>query len=82
MESIDPGITGRSSGDDGISQLAPARKVLERYDIADRTLDRWVATKALNFPQPIYIRKRRYFRVCELVAWERQQTRAHVGGVA
>jgi hypothetical protein len=76
MDSIEPGITGRSSGDNSTSQLVSARKVLDRYDIVDRTLDRWVDSETLGFPQPVYIRKRRYFRLCELVEWERLQARS------
>ena len=82
MEIIDPRIIERSSGDDGTSQLVPARRVQDRYDIADRTLDRWLASAILNFPRPLIINKRRYFRVCELVDWERRQARAHLGDVA
>jgi hypothetical protein len=79
MDTIDPGgVTGRSS-DDGTSCLVPARKVQDRYDIADRTLDRWLANPALNFPKPVVINKRRYWRLGALVSWER--TRA-AGGVA
>jgi predicted DNA-binding transcriptional regulator AlpA len=73
MRMIDLGITGRPS-DNG--SLLPARKVQERYDIADRTLDRWLESKALNFPRPVIINKRRYWRIGELVAWERSRVKA------
>jgi hypothetical protein len=76
MDSIDPGITGRSSGDDGTTQFLSARKVQDRFGIADRTLDKWLANKGLSFPRPVYINKRRYFRICELVEWEREQARS------
>jgi hypothetical protein len=56
------------------------RKVQERFAIADRTLDKWLINKSLNFPRPVYINKRKYFRKCEIFEWERQQARAHVGG--
>lgn len=36
-----------------------ARAVCTRYDIADRTLDRWVETGEL--PKPIYISGRRFW---------------------
>jgi hypothetical protein len=64
---------------DSDSSLVPSRKVLERYLICDRTLDRWVVSPALSFPQPVIINRRRYWRVAELAAWER--TRAK-GGAA
>jgi predicted DNA-binding transcriptional regulator AlpA len=80
MEIIDPSIAGRAHGDDGTTQLISARKVQERFAIADRTLDKWLINKSLNFPRPVYINKRKYFRKCEIFEWERQQARAHVGG--
>lgn len=61
--------------------LVPARDVLKRYAIVDRTLDRWVANPKLGFPQPLVVNKRRYFRENALLAWERQQARAR-GSVA
>jgi predicted DNA-binding transcriptional regulator AlpA len=79
MDSIDLGIIGRSRSDDGTTQLVSARKVQERFGIADRTLDKWLANKGLSFPRPLYINKRKYFRLCELVAWERSRAE---GGVA
>jgi hypothetical protein len=78
METINPGVTGRGS-DDGTSSLVPSRKVLERYLISDRTLDRWTANPALSFPQPIFINKRRYWRISELAEWERSRAK---GGAA
>jgi predicted DNA-binding transcriptional regulator AlpA len=50
-----------------------ARKVWERYDVTDRTIDRWIADPAMGFPQPITINKRRYFSESELTAWERRR---------
>ena len=53
--------------------LLPARKVQLRYDIADRTLDRWLSVAGLNLPRPVVINRRRYFKVDELRTWERQR---------
>jgi hypothetical protein len=64
---------------DGDSSLVPSRKVLERYLICDRTLDRWVVNPALGFPKPVIINRRRYWRVADLAAWERVRAK---GGVA
>jgi hypothetical protein len=60
---------------DSDSSLVPSRKVLERYLICDRTLDRWTANPTLGFPQPVLINKRRYWRVAELAAWERSRAK-------
>ncbi len=57
--------------------LLPARDVLRRYGIVDRTLDRWLGKESLNFPQPLIINRRRYFRLAEIEAWERDRARAH-----
>jgi hypothetical protein len=54
----------------------PAKKVLERYDITDRTLDRWLANPAMNFPRPLVINRRRYFSDPELTEWERKRASA------
>ena len=62
------------------SSLLPARKVQERYDIADRTLDRWLRIPSLEFPRPVVINSRRYFRVHELVEWERKRACAGAAG--
>jgi predicted DNA-binding transcriptional regulator AlpA len=38
-------------------------------DISDMTLWRWLDNPELNFPRPIYIGRRRYFREAEIIAW-------------
>jgi predicted DNA-binding transcriptional regulator AlpA len=50
-----------------------ARKVWERYSVCDRTIDRWIADPAMQFPQPLTINRRRYFAESELTAWERRR---------
>jgi hypothetical protein len=50
-----------------------ARKVWERYDVTDRTLDRWIASPEIGFPQPLIVNNRRYFSEPELIVWERQR---------
>lgn len=53
--------------------LIPAAKVCARYGRTDRTLDRWLKDESLNFPRPVVIRGRRYFKETEIVAWEKNQ---------
>jgi predicted DNA-binding transcriptional regulator AlpA len=53
--------------------LLPARQVCERYKIVGQTLDRWLADERLNFPQPLIINKRRYFKERLLQSWERSR---------
>ena len=51
--------------------LAPARQVCERYGITTRTLSRWLGRPELNFPKPLVVNGRRYWRLNEIEAWER-----------
>lgn len=37
--------------------------------ISDMTLWRWLNDPALDFPKPIYIGNRRYWREADVVAW-------------
>lgn len=74
MEAIEPGTTGRRST--GTAKKLPARRVCQRYDVCDRTLDRWVADPKLNFPRPMYVNKRRYFDEDELDEFDRRQVKA------
>jgi hypothetical protein len=67
MTAINPGVTGRASNDE---ELWPTRKVLARYNVCDRTLERWLIDPVMNFPRPMIINKRRYFRPAELFGWE------------
>ena len=54
----------------------PAPMVWERYGISFMTLHRWIRDERINFPQPLYIRRLRYFRLTDLEKWERRMTRA------
>lgn len=37
--------------------------------ISDMTLWRWLENPDMNFPKPIYIGRRRYWREAEIIAW-------------
>lgn len=37
--------------------------------ISDMSLWRWLNDPAMNFPRPIYIARRRYWREAEIIAW-------------
>jgi predicted DNA-binding transcriptional regulator AlpA len=60
----------------------PTRAVLARYDICDRTLDRWLADPDMKFPRPIIINRRRYFVLSEIEEWERLQPRKKYASAA
>ena len=54
-------------------QFLPARQVWERYGVTSMTLWRWLKDADLKFPQPIRIGRFRYWRLSDLVAWERSR---------
>ena len=37
--------------------------------ISDMTVWRWLHSPALDFPPPVYIRKRRFWREADILAW-------------
>jgi len=37
--------------------------------ISDMTLWRWLENESLNFPRPIYIGNRRYWREADVIEW-------------
>jgi predicted DNA-binding transcriptional regulator AlpA len=37
--------------------------------VSDMTIWRWLNDPALNFPKPIYIARRRYWKEAEVTAW-------------
>lgn len=37
--------------------------------VSDMSLWRWLNDPALNFPKPIYISRRRYWREAEVLSW-------------
>jgi hypothetical protein len=60
----------------------PAAAVLRRYKIVDRTLKRWLDNLSLDFPRPLVVNGRRYFRAADLDQWERSRAAASYREVA
>lgn len=50
--------------------LLPATPVRARYGVSSMTIFRWLADPTLGFPQPLRIRRRRYWRLADLQAFE------------
>lgn len=50
--------------------LLPTVRLRQRYGVTDRTLSRWLVSADLNFPKPIIINRRRYWREADLALWE------------
>ena len=65
MATIQPDLTGKK---------LPTSAVRKRYGgVCGRTIARWQANPALNFPKPIIINNRKYFDDDELTAWDRSR---------
>jgi predicted DNA-binding transcriptional regulator AlpA len=47
-------------------------QVARRFGISSMSLWRWMRDSRLGFPDPTHIRKRNYWRLSEIVEWERQ----------
>lgn len=60
----------------------PAGRVRARYNVSDMSLYRWLRDETLNFPKPIYINRYRYWRLADLLAWERTRFQAQGGADA
>ncbi len=55
----------------------PASEVRELCgDVSDMTIHRWLNRTDLNFPKPIYIGRRRYWKEADVLAWLEAQPRA------
>jgi hypothetical protein len=49
-----------------------ARAVKKRYGgKSDMAIHRWLQDPSLGFPKPIYIQGYRYWRLADLIAWEK-----------
>jgi len=48
----------------------PAASVRARYGVSDMSLWRWLRDEALGFPAPIRIKRRRFWALDDLKAWE------------
>jgi predicted DNA-binding transcriptional regulator AlpA len=51
----------------------PAPLVASRYHVSDMTLYRWVRDPRMQFPAPHYFGRFRYWKLSDLVSWERQR---------
>jgi hypothetical protein len=56
-----------------ICDLVPATVLARELAITRRTLARWREDPKLNFPQPIIINERWFFRRADVAAWQTLQ---------
>ena len=66
-----PEVTGKSIGEADEDVYLPAASVRARYSVSFMSIHRWLRDPELNFPKPIYIGRYRYWRLTDLIAWER-----------
>jgi predicted DNA-binding transcriptional regulator AlpA len=50
-------------------------------DVTDMTIWRWLKDPDLKFPKPIYVMRRRFWRLAELTDWIDNQPRVNEEGV-
>jgi len=53
-----------------------ARQLRARYGVSEMSIWRWVRDPALAFPQPIYINRRRYWRLDLIERFDAARTEA------
>jgi hypothetical protein len=53
------------------SSMIPAVAVRARYKISNMTLCRWLRREGLEFPKPVSVNGRRFWRLDDLVNWEK-----------
>ncbi|MCO6422240.1 hypothetical protein FB008_102210 [Sinorhizobium medicae] len=56
-------------------QYLTSAQVMSRYSISEMTLFRWQKSEKLGFPQPMVVNRRKFFKVDDLTAWERERAR-------
>lgn len=56
----------------------PSASVRARYGVSDMSLWRWLRDETLDFPAPILIHRRRYWKLADLETWEKSRAK---GGV-
>jgi predicted DNA-binding transcriptional regulator AlpA len=54
----------------------PARAVWERYGVSEMSLYRWISDPKMDFPPPYYFGRFRYWKIADLIAWERKRAPA------
>jgi len=57
-------------GTNSQTTFLPASQVRIRYGVSDMTLWRWLRNEQLNFPRPLRINGRRFWKRTDLESWE------------
>lgn len=59
----------------GPRQFLTRPQVKRLYQISEMTLWRWENSETLNFPKPIVVNRRKFFREEDLLNWERERAK-------
>lgn len=67
------------SKDEAKGEFVGRRYLEERYSRCGRTLARWLENPSVQFPQPaLHINNRRYWRMADILDWERRRAVASI----
>ena len=74
MDTIQANVTGRAPTVMYSPEVRlPTVQVAKRFNVVVRTIERWLQDSNLNFPKPLVVNKRKYWRLEELERWERSR---------
>jgi hypothetical protein len=71
-----PEVTGKKIDATDDDAFLPAARVRARYGVSAMSLHRWLRHPTLRFPKPLYIGRYRYWKLRELIEWERSRARS------
>jgi hypothetical protein len=72
-----PEVTGKAdSSTEEEAGFLPAVKVQQRYSVCAMTINRWLRDKKMDFPKAMYIKRLRFWKLADLVVWERKRAAA------
>jgi hypothetical protein len=60
------------------TEWEPDPKVARRFNVCQKTIDRWSKNPTLDFPKPMEINGRKYRKVRELEEWSAARVRASI----
>jgi len=73
LDEAEDRAAGRDPDADVHDVRLSTKRVSERYGVSTKSIERWERDPRLDFPEPIRIYERKYWRLADLVRWERQR---------
>ena len=59
--------------DEAGEHFLPGPRVVARYGVSDMTIYRWIRDERMQFPQPHYFGRLRFWKLSDLMSWELQR---------